>query len=212
MSQQSLRVRDLGYSPGVLPTGPTNSILDVPGVHVSQITVPTSSDHGSGSGSTAKKGLTVVSPRPPEDFYIPCRASAFTFNGNGELTCSRQIEDWGYINTPIAFTNSLSLGTVFDGMWDWVMDRQDEMKWGSLGRARHYGTPVVGETADWSINSDTRQSRLDRQDIKKCFEGLRCREDGATVEEGQTGGGAGMTCHQFTGKLSGANRSLRSIP
>ena len=114
MAAQPLRIRDLGYSPGVLPTGPTNSILDIPGVHVSQVTVPTSDDLS--HGLTATKGLTVISARPPREFYKPCHASTFTLNGNGELTCSRQIADWGYINTPIAFTNSLSLGTVFDGM------------------------------------------------------------------------------------------------
>jgi hypothetical protein len=30
-SHKHLRIRDLGYSPGQLPTGPKNSILDVPG-------------------------------------------------------------------------------------------------------------------------------------------------------------------------------------
>ena len=37
--------------------------------------------------------------------------------------------DWGFTNTPIAFTNSLSLGTVFDGMWDWILEKQEEMGW-----------------------------------------------------------------------------------
>ena len=136
-----------GYVPGVLPTGSTNSILDVPGVHISQTTVQTASDLG--TGSTATKGVTIISPRAPKDYYKPFRASTFTLNGSGELTCKRQIPDWGFINTPIAFTNSLSLGTVFDEMWDWILDKQDEMRWDEMTRARHYGTPVVGETADW---------------------------------------------------------------
>lgn len=120
----------------------------------------------------------------------------------------RQAADWGYINTPIAFTNSLSLGTVFDGMWDWIMDQQDAMQWSALSRARHYGTPVVGETADWLVNSDPRQSRLSREDVKKCFDGLKSIGDGAVVEEGQRGGGAGMTCHQYTGGTGTASRMI----
>ena len=202
MTSQNIRIRDLGYSPGVLPTGPANSILDVPGVHISQTTVPSKSDLP--PESTATKGLTVICPRPPNEFYKPCRASTFCFNGNGELTCSRQIADWGFTNTPISFTNSLSLGTVFDGIWDWVIDKQDELQWDDLTRARNYGTPVVGETADWIINSDVRCSRLQRDDIMKCLQSLKSKEDGAIVLEGQYGGGAGMTCHQFpggTGKL-----------
>lgn len=190
MSSSNLRIRDLGYLPGTLPTGPTNTLLDVPGVHISQVTVPTSSDLQ--HESTATKGLTVVSCRPPREFYKPCHASSFVFNGNGELTGIRQAADWGYINTPIAFTNSLSLGTVFDGMWDWIMDQQDALQWSGLSRARHYGTPVVGETADWLINSDTRHSRLSKEDVRKCFDGLKGLNEGGIVQEGQHGGGAGM--------------------
>lgn len=204
MSAGSLRIRDLGYIPGVLPTGPANSVLDVSGVHISQVTVPTKSDLP--SNSTATKGLTVICPRPPKEFYKPCRASTFCFNGNGELTCSRQIADWGFTNTPIAFTNSLSLGTVFDGTWDWVLEKQDEMGWDDLTRARHYGTPVVGETADWIVNNEVRSSRLDKDDIKKCFQNLKSKEDGGTVQEGQHGGGAGMTCHQYSGGTGTSSR------
>ena len=196
MPSQNLRIRDLGYAPGSFPTGSTNSILDVPGVHISQLTVPTPSSNAT---STASKGLTLISPRPPKEFYKPCQASSFCFNGNGELTCSRQIADWGFTNTPIAFTNSLSLGTVFDRMWDWILNKQDQMGWDGLTKARNYGTPVVGETADWMINSDVRASRLEREDIAKCFAELKAKEDGGLVQEGQHGGGAGMTCHQFTG-------------
>ncbi|KAK4547219.1 hypothetical protein LTR36_001441 [Oleoguttula mirabilis] len=206
-----LTIRDLGYTPGLLPAGPTNSIVDVPGVHISQVTVETAADLK--PGATATKGVTVISPRPPKEFYKPCHAGTFTFNGNGELTGSRQIADWGFTNTPIAFTNSLSLGTVFDGVWDWVIDQQEKMGWDGLTRARHYdstyliwGTPVVGETADWIVNSEVRSSRLGKEDIKRAFEGLRSREDGAIVQEGHAGGGAGMTCHVYAGGTGTASR------
>lgn len=200
-----MTIRDLGYTPGELPVGgPTNSILDVPGVHIAQVTSPTSKDLV--KGSTATKGITVISPRPPKEFYKPCHAGRFTFNGNGELTGSHQIADWGFINTPIAFTNSLSLGTVFDGMWDWVMDRQEAMGWDDTMQSRHFGTPVVGETCDWIINADVRRSRLEKEMVMRAFRGLKSREDGAEVVEGQAGGGAGMTCHMFAGGTGTASR------
>ncbi|KAI6817277.1 hypothetical protein KC332_g7066 [Hortaea werneckii] len=200
-----MTVRDLGYTPGQLPVGgPTNSILDVPDVHISQVTAPTSKDLM--EGSTATKGITVISPRPPEEFYKPCHAGTFTFNGNGELTGSRQIANWGFINTPIAFTNSLSLGTVFDGMWDWVMDEQEAMGWDDAMQSRHYGTPVVGETCDWIVNSEVRRSRLENEMVMRAFRGLHSKEDGAEVVEGQAGGGAGMTCHMFAGGTGTASR------
>lgn len=206
-SPSRLTIRDAGYTPtssGAFPTGNANSILDVPGVHVSQVTVPTSA--ALPEGSTATKGVTVISPRPPKDFYKPCSAGTFTFNGNGELTASRQIADWGFTNTPVAFTNSLSLGTVFDGMWDWVLARQESMGWDSLTVSRHYGTPVVGETADWMLNSYLKHSRVGKSDIEKAFAGLRSAEDGGFVREGQEGGGAGMTCHMYAGGTGTSSR------
>lgn len=199
-----MTIRDLGYVPGQLSAGSLNSILDVPGVHVSQVTVDTTADLK--SGSTATKGITVISPRPPEEFYKPCHAGTFTLNGNGELTASRQIADWGFTNMPIAFTNSLSLGTVFDGAWDWVLDQQDCMGWDELTRSRHYGTPIVGETADWIVNCDVRRSRLGKADVKRAFEGLKSVADGAIVHEGHAGGGAGMTCHMYAGGTGTASR------
>lgn len=205
-SSKRLTIRDLGYSPGFLPPGPSNTILDVPGVYVSQITVPTVSNLS--SGCIATKGITIISPRKPDEYYKPCLAGSFCFNGNGELTGTRQIEDWGFINTPIAFTNSFSLGTVIDGMWDWILDQQDRLGWDELTKARHYGTPVVGETCDWMVNSDVRKSRLEKADISRAFAGLRCREDGGSVTEGHSGGGAGMTCHMFAGGTGTASRVI----
>ena len=68
------------------------------------------------------------------------------------------------------------------------------MGWNSLTKARHYGTPVVGETADWLVNSDVRKSRLSQEDIARAFAGLKSLDDGGKIQEGQFGGGAGMTC------------------
>lgn len=202
----ALRIRDIGYAPGLLPSGPTNSLLDVPGVHIAQLTVPTAPNLK--AGSTATKGCTVVLPRPPNDIHVPCHAGTFTLNGNGELTGSRQMKDWGYTNTPIVFTNSLSLGTCFDGCWDYVMGLQDKASWDEMTKSRNYGTPVIGETADWMINSDVRSSRLSPSDIAKTFGDVKSKDEGAIIEEGQHGGGAGMTCHQFAGGTGTASRVL----
>lgn len=68
------------------------------------------------------------------------------------------------------------------------------MKWSPLDKARNYGTPVVAETSDWLVNSVLRDSRLSEEDIKKGFQNLKSLEDGGKIQEGQFGGGAGMTC------------------
>lgn len=45
--------------------------------------------------------------------------------------------------------------------------------------------------------------------MKRCFDGLKSQQDGAVVEEGQHGGGASMTCHQFTGGTGTSSRLIK---
>lgn len=62
------------------------------GVHVGQVTVGK-------DGDAACKGVTVILPRHPDDITIPSYAGMHTLNGNGEVSGSYQIADWGFINT-----------------------------------------------------------------------------------------------------------------
>jgi len=109
LSHTQLRIRDLGYSPGQLPTGPKNSILDVPGISsLITILIAYTNTNMTGvyigqatkvDGDKVRSGVTVILPRAPADVQIPCYAGMHTLNGNGEVTGSYQIKDWGYINT-----------------------------------------------------------------------------------------------------------------
>lgn len=46
-----------------------------------------------------RSGVTVILPRGPEGLQDPCYAGMHTLNGNGEVTGSFQIKDWGFVNT-----------------------------------------------------------------------------------------------------------------
>ncbi|PSK51610.1 hypothetical protein B9Z65_2877 [Elsinoe australis] len=205
-----MRIRDLGYNPGVKPTGQTNSILDVPGVGISQVTVPTTASAEAIAKEKgkpcAKKGLTVLLPRPAEKCHLPSYAATHIFNGNGELTGRAPIADWGFVNMPIVLTNSCSLGICYDSAQDFMYDLYNKHGFNLMDMARNYGTPVVGETADWWINSDIRATRIGPSDVKKCFEGIKTREEGGEVLEGSYGGGAGMTCNGYKGGTGTASR------
>ncbi|KAI9708600.1 MAG: hypothetical protein M1820_003818 [Bogoriella megaspora] len=192
-----MRIRDLGYSPGTLPPGPTNSILDIPGVSIGQVTPHNTTTH-------TRKGVTAIFPRPKNSILTPCFAGISVLNGNGEMTGKFQIDDWGFTNTPILLTNSLSLGVVFDTVWQWALDFMDELKLDPLAQARNYGTPVVAETCDWYLNG-TRGSRLESSDVRKAIE-VAGNGEQKEVLEGSHGGGAGMTCHQFTGGTGTSSR------
>ncbi|RAL66995.1 hypothetical protein DID88_007775 [Monilinia fructigena] len=182
MSNIRLTSKDLGYVPGQLPQGPKNSVLDVPGVHVGQHTI-------GNDGEDVRKGVTVIFPRHPDEITIPCYAGLHTLNGNGELTGSYQIKDWGYSNTPIAITNSLSLGIVYQALWNRVLDVASTKSTSIKEVSHNYGTPIVGETADMILN-DVYRSPLTLEDVKPAIENALTQKE---VQEGQHGGGAGMT-------------------
>jgi D-aminopeptidase len=69
---------------------------------------------------------------------------------------------------------------------------------------RDYGTPVVGETADWWLN-DVYSSALAESHVRNAL-GIAMNGGQATVLEGQYGGGAGMTCHEFLGGTGTSSR------
>ena len=79
------RARDLGIRIGVLPTGPTNSVLDVPGVGVGHTTIHRDEPDPPAGRGVARTGVTAVVLA--EDAYhrrIP--AGGAVLNGAGECT------------------------------------------------------------------------------------------------------------------------------
>ena len=66
------------------------------------------------------KGVTVILPRPPKDIQKPCYAGMHTLNGNGEVTGSYQIKEWGWTNTvclPKCRLRSCLLSSSFFGLY-----------------------------------------------------------------------------------------------
>jgi len=171
------RARDLGIEIGTLRTGPANAITDVTGVSVGHATLV--------EGEDVRTGVTVILP-PPEPLF----AGSHTINGNGELTGLEWIRDSGTLTTPIALTNTHSVGVVRDtlvaaarpGEWDWSL-------------------PVVGETWDGVLN-DINGFHVQPEHVVAAFAAAK---DGP-VEEGSVGGGTGMICHGFKGGIGTASR------
>jgi D-aminopeptidase len=96
----------------------------------------------------------------------------------------------------------VSFGIVFHTIWQWVL-REARERGTSLDTLSHnYGTPIVGETADWILN-DVHNSALEAENVMQAFENAKTQEE---VEEGQNGGGAGMTCHMFPGGTGTSSR------
>jgi D-aminopeptidase len=197
------RIRDLGYSPGQFSPGATNSIIDVPGVQVGQVTL-----HDAERG--IHTGVTVILPRGHETIHKPCYAGTHNLNGMGELTGSHVINEVGQINTPLAFTNSLSVGKVYDALARWQFEKLSKEHGkdsnGDLVGIRRLGIPVVGETFDAMLNNIV-LSAVEREHVE---EAMRLAETGKEeVKEGNYGGGTAMLCHGYKG---GTGTSSRIIP
>lgn len=102
-------------------------------------------------------------------------------------------------------TNSVSLGIVYSAIWDWILKRAQEKNLSLEAISHNYGTPVVGETADWILN-DVYKSMLKASDVEQAFKNALTQD---AVLEGQNGGGAGMTCHMFAGGTGTSSRVVQ---
>jgi D-aminopeptidase len=170
-----MRARDLGITIGSDEPGPRNAITDVEGVVVGHSTLI--------EGNDVRTGVTVIVP--PE---TPLFAGCHRLNGNGELTGLEWVRESGLLTTPIAITNTFSVGVVRDAI---AARSADEDAW---------SLPVVGETFDGFLN-DIRAQRVTAAHVDAAFEAAS-----ADVEEGNVGGGTGMVCHEFKGGIGTASR------
>jgi D-aminopeptidase len=190
------RARDLGVVVGLLPPGPNNAITDVEGVRVGHTTLIRGEGRMRVGEGPVRTGVTVVVPpiEPGEALYGGFHA----LNGNGEMTGTIWLAESGLLTTPIAITNTHSVGVVHDAI--------------VAAEARQRGTqelfwslPVVAETFDGALND------INGQHVRA--EHLFAALDGATggpVEEGNVGGGTGMICHEFKGGIGTASRVVEA--
>ena len=129
---------------GRFPTGPTDSVLDVPGVGLGHATIMRDeADPPAGSG-IARTGVTVVDPGG-DVWASPVPAGVAVLNGAGELTGSLQIREWGLVETPVFLTSTMQVGRVYDAACRLLMAEQP-------GIADSVVIPVVGECDDSWLN------------------------------------------------------------
>jgi D-aminopeptidase len=187
------RARDLGITIGVLEPGEHDAITDVPGVRVGHTTLidgdgPLQVGHG-----PVRTGVTVVIPA--DDIgERAVFAGCHRLNGNGELTGLEWVRESGLLTTPIAITNTHSVGVVRDALVAADVRRRP-------GGEVHWSLPVVGETWDGRLN-DTDGFHVRPEHL---FAALDAAASGP-VAEGNVGGGTGMVCHEFKGGIGTASR------
>jgi D-aminopeptidase len=193
-AQTSGRARDLGIPLEGKP-GALNAITDVAGVAVGHETIVGGSGRLEIGKGPVRTGVTAVFPRGRDDL-TPVFAGWFNLNGNGEMTGTAWIDDYGLLVYPIAITNTNSVGTVRDAVIEWGRPR-------IVNDAFNCCLPVVAETWDGEL-SDIYGFHVTRAHVFRALESARP----GPVAEGNVGGGTGMICLGFKGGIGTASRRL----
>jgi D-aminopeptidase len=189
-----VRARNHGIVIGRLPAGTLNAITDVAGVRVGHATLI----HGDGprvvGEGPIRTGVTVVVPHDGDPFVEPVFAGCHRLNGNGELTGLEWVRESGFLTSPIAITNTHSVGVVHDAL---IAHSVRHHRPGS----ELWSLPVVGETYDGVLN-DINGFHVRPEHLDAALDGAT----GGPVVEGAVGGGTGMICHEFKGGVGSASR------
>src|SRR3954467_4135397 len=141
---QSIRARALGIPFEGTP-GQLNAITDVAGVEVGYTTLIEGEGKLDVGKGPVRTGVTAILPRGKND--DPVYAGVFSLNGNGEMTGTAWIEEGGFLEEPIAITNTHSVGVVRDAIIDWRVK-----KGGADPGGFYWSLPAVAETWDGWLN------------------------------------------------------------
>jgi D-aminopeptidase len=194
MTIQAQRARDLGVPFDGTP-GQLDAITDVRGVEVGHTTLISGNGPLKVGEGPVRTGVTVVFPRGKSN-ADPVYAGWFSQNGNGEMTGTTWVEESGFLEGPVAITNTHSVGVVRDSIISWSlkhpMFHQD------------WSLPVVAETWDGWLN-DINGFHVKPEHVFSALDGAQ----GGAVPEGAVGGGTGMVCYGFKGGIGTASRMLK---
>jgi L-aminopeptidase/D-esterase-like protein len=186
------RARDLGIPFDGRP-GPLDAITDVVGVEVGDTTIISGDGALKVGIGPVRTGVTVIFPRGKAN-PDPVYAGWFAQNGNGEMTGTTWLQESGFLETPIAITNTHSVGVVRDAMIAWELKHNSPLAPDGM-------LPVVAETWDGYLN-DINGFHVHPEDLFAAMDSAHA----GPVPEGSVGGGTGMICYGFKGGDGTASR------
>jgi D-aminopeptidase len=168
------RWRDVAGPVGALDPGARNAITDVPGLRVGH----------SQAESGERCGVTMIDP--PE---LPAPAGVAVVNGTGVLNAYLEIDEVGFMRTPVYLCGTHAVGTVVQA---------------AIAESGHgpqdVVIPVVGECDDGDLG-DSRT--VTAGDVSRAIAAL-----GSEVAEGTVGAGTGMQLFDFPGGIGTASRAV----
>src|SRR3954451_9489606 len=193
-----LRTREVGSSIGILPTGPTNSVLDVEGVaiwHTTLVRNEPAPPEGRGAARTGVTTLLLAS----DAYTRPLAAGGAVLNGAGECTGFLTAAEWAVVETPVYLTSTMQLGRVYDAACQLALAE-------NTGVADDVVIPVVGECDDSFLN-DCRAMQVESSDVVDAHRAaIESRGLSSPPAEGAVGAGTGMSCLGFKGGIGTSSR------
>jgi L-aminopeptidase/D-esterase-like protein len=191
------RARDLGVPFDGTP-GPLNTITDVAGVTVGQVTLIEGDGPLVVGKGPVRTGVTAILPRGRGSLDDPAFAGWFALNGAGEMTGTTWLEESGFLEGPVMITNTHSVGAVHEGTIAWRVGQGAPDATGYW-----WSNPVVAETWDGELN-DINGFHVRPSHAGEALSSAK----GGRVAEGNVGGGTGMECNGFKGGIGTASRRL----
>jgi D-aminopeptidase len=180
------RIRDYGITIGRMKPGKLNSITDIDGIRVGNVTL---------NDGEVKTGVTAILPHGGNLFKEKVMASSLVINGFGKSIGLIQIDEMGTIETPIILTNTLSVGTAFDGVVEYMLSNNDD-----IGITTGTVNPVVCECNDGYLN-DIRKCLIKKSHVTTAISNAEIE-----FEEGSVGAGTGMCCLGLKGGIGTSSR------
>lgn len=191
------RIRDLGIVIGSYQPGPLNAITDVAGVKVGHTTLISGEGKLNPGHGPVRTGVTVIIPR--DDVWrkkVP--AGSFVLNGTGEMTGLAWVAESGFLEYPVALTNTLNVPRVANGVMSWMIRQYPE-----IGISDDTLTPVVAECDDGRLN-DIQGRHVSEEDVMAALDSAGT----GPVIEGTVGAGTGMVSYGFKGGIGTASRKI----
>lgn len=184
------RARDYGINIGTIPIGPTNSITDIEGLKVGHQTIIRN------DSICARTGVSAILPHSNNLYQNNCAAAIYVHNGYGKAIGIAQVQELGYLETPILLTNTLNVGKVADGLIEYLLKENPDMR--SVNS-------LVAECNDGKLNEIEKRA-VTQADVIQAIEKASSKK----VVEGNVGGGTGMVAFGYKGGIGSASRIIKS--
>jgi len=194
-----VNLRDYGWKCGIFPTGPTNSLMDVPGVSLGHQTLISGDGKLVPTIGPIRTGVSIIFPHQGNLYRKKVPAGVYIANAFGKSTGIPQICELGCIETPIAVTNTLNVGLVYDAIVEYMIRENPD-----IGITTGSVSPIVAECYDGYLN-DIQGRHVKTDHVMQAIQNAKTSKE---VEEGSVGAATGFQVFQLKSGVGTASRIL----